>query len=100
MEDRIGLYRILYGLSYLAVGVIVVLWLWIGFSMISAPFSPNPATGNIIPFNNHGTTHYVTRWQNRCSIYLIPIGISLAIVGSRMRGKVIRMEERERFHGR
>ncbi|MBB5441918.1 hypothetical protein HDG38_000507 [Paraburkholderia sp. WSM4177] len=31
--------------------------------ILTAPRSPNPATGNVVPYNNHGTIVYLTTRQ-------------------------------------
>lgn len=32
--------------------------------ILTAPRAPNVASGNVIPYNNHGTTVYLTRRQD------------------------------------
>lgn len=55
-------------LLYWGGGLIVAACL--GYNVLSydrviatAPHVPNAATGNVIPYNNHGTTVYLTRKQ-------------------------------------
>jgi Na+(H+)/acetate symporter ActP len=69
-------------------GAIMITWLGLMYSLVTAPLSPNPSTQNIIPFNNHGTIHFITPLQDKGSDVLVPIGIIVAIFGNIMRNKI------------
>jgi len=38
--------------------------------LVRAPQAPNPKTGQIVPYNVHGTFTYVTSWQHNLDTWL------------------------------
>jgi hypothetical protein len=47
----------------------------------TAPLTPVAGNGQVIPFNNHGTLHYITAFQNFCLHWQIFLSIPFALLG-------------------
>jgi hypothetical protein len=62
MQQRIGWYISRVGAALFAAGFLYLIWLTAGF--MSAPITPVAASGQIIPWSNHGTFHYITVHQS------------------------------------
>jgi hypothetical protein len=58
-----------------------VAWLWVWLAIVRGPLSPDPATQRVVPVPNHGHDVYVTPLQDNLLHWLIPVGITLVIVG-------------------
>ena len=53
----------------------VLLWL-----CVNAPLAPIAANGQVIPFNNHGTLHYVTTFQDFCLHWQVFLSMPFALL--------------------
>jgi hypothetical protein len=68
----------------------IVIVLALAQSFLSDPTTPQPATGQIVPYNSHGDTHYVTQtahdvieWAQAVGIVAVFLCIGLAWKGRR-----------------
>jgi hypothetical protein len=59
--------------------LLVAGWFWVSSTTSSAPTVPRPETGNVVPFNNHGKTVYVTKFEDRFVVWC-PVGVAVLIL--------------------
>jgi hypothetical protein len=59
--------------------LLVAGWFWVSYLTAIAPTAPRPGTGNVIRFNNHGSTVYVTKAE-KMAVSGIPVGFALLIL--------------------
>lgn len=67
----------------------------IGFQIrgeiVNAPTAPHPETGNVVPYNNHGKTVYITKREDQWLTWGPLVGISVAVLVAvirRRKGKI------------
>ena len=60
----------------------LLIWFWEGNTVCSQPTTINVATGNIISYNCHGVTVYITPARKFIHAWLIPIFLILMLVRS------------------
>jgi hypothetical protein len=56
-----------------------------------SPSIPNPVTGNVVPFNDHGTYLYITQTQDlllTISLIVGLVGLSVTVILGRWKPKV------------
>lgn len=73
--------------------LLVASWFWVSSATSSAPTVPRPETGNVVPFNNHGKTVYVTQFEDRFVAWC-PAVIALVILVGVLSKKWIAMAEK------
>ena len=49
-----------------------ICWIVLGFWITSEPLQPNPETGHVIEFNEHGAIHYITAIEHHLFFGLLP----------------------------
>jgi hypothetical protein len=62
------------------IGLLLVAgWFLVSSTTSGAPTAPRPETGNVVPFNNHGKTVYVTKFEDRFVVWW-PVGMAILIL--------------------
>ena len=81
MKERRNMLKIVAAVSggLAALGIAANILLVVGF-VRSAPRSPQPETGNIVPFNDHGTYIYITHLQHILSSWALIAGLLALVV--------------------
>ena len=70
-------------------GILLVAgWFWVSSTISVAPTAPRPETGNVVPFNNHGKTVYVTKFEDQFVVWC-PVGIAVLILVGALSNKWI-----------
>lgn len=59
-------------------------WFLLG-TICSAPLAPNVITGNIVAYNCHGTTVFITALQQTALYILIPVVAIIAFAAQKVR---------------
>jgi hypothetical protein len=73
--------------------LLVAAWFWVSSATSGAPTVPRPETGNVVPFNNHGKTVYVTQFEDRFVVWC-PAAIALVILAGALSKKWIASVEK------
>jgi len=61
-------------------------WWLIRLSLcVNAPLAPVAVNGQVVSFDNHGTLHYITAFQDFCLHWQIFLTIPLMVLGSWLR---------------
>jgi hypothetical protein len=69
------------------IGIVLLMffgWLYVGQTIMSSPVQPNLATGQMIPYNNHGTIVYITSLQRYLNVGMPVAYILLSALVYRM----------------
>ena len=76
-----------------SIGAIVLKYWWVAYfiiclaigfqisgGMVNAPTTPRPETGNVVPYNNHGKTVYITKREDQWLTWGPLVGISVVVL--------------------
>ena len=91
-------WTVLYRSLYFMLCGIVICWIALLFGFLpNEPLEPNQATGNIVPWNNHGAIHYITELENFLLHWMVPIAFLIMIgmyqMKLRIKGEIPRQDD-------
>jgi hypothetical protein len=74
-------WRLLYWLLGACAFAMLGAWIYITGTVCQSPLVPNPATGNIVRYNCHGSIVYLTALQDGLLKWLVPAFVAVGFLG-------------------